>query len=69
MSINLTLIPVHRNVTAEKAMIYTGVQITHMVWKRVFENSVYNLDQLILKCHFIDGPRSLCYTDYLRIKL
>lgn len=31
MSINLTLIPVYMNVTAEKAMIYTGVQITHMV--------------------------------------
>lgn len=30
MSINLTLILVYRNVLAEKAMIYTGVQITHM---------------------------------------
>ena len=31
MSINLTLIPVYRNVLAEKAVIYTSVQITHMV--------------------------------------
>lgn len=69
MSINSTLIPVYRNVRAEKAMIYTGVQITHMVWKRAFENSVCNLDLLSLEYHFIDDLRSIHYTDYLSIKL